>query len=47
VEVERTVDAPMERVWALLRDYLLARPRWLSEHFGNYGVEHVGRAPAR
>src|SRR4051794_2593613 len=27
VEVERTVDAPMERVWALLRDYRVARRR--------------------
>jgi uncharacterized protein YndB with AHSA1/START domain len=42
VEVERTVDAPMERVWALLRDYLVARPRLLSEHFRDYGVEQGG-----
>jgi uncharacterized protein YndB with AHSA1/START domain len=38
VEVERTVEAPMERVWALLRDYRVARPRVLTEHFGDYEV---------
>src|SRR4051794_35487249 len=43
VEVERTVDAPMERVWALLRDYRVARPRLLSEHFSDYGVRERGR----
>src|SRR4051794_37575258 len=42
VEVERTVDAPMERVWALLRDYWVARPRLLSEHFSDYGVRERG-----
>src|SRR5215213_9408516 len=42
VEVERTVDAPMERVWALLRDYRVARPRLLSEHFSDYGVQERG-----
>jgi hypothetical protein len=42
VEVERTVDAPMERVWALLRDYRVARPRLLSEHFSDYGVRERG-----
>ena len=35
VEVERTVDAPMERVWAVPRDYRVARPRLLTEHFSN------------
>jgi hypothetical protein len=39
VEVEHTVDAPMERVWALLRDYRVARPRLLTEHFSNYAVQ--------
>ncbi|HET6214695.1 MAG TPA: SRPBCC family protein [Micromonosporaceae bacterium] len=29
VEVERTVDAPVDRVWAVFAD-LAARPRWLS-----------------
>jgi hypothetical protein len=42
VQVERTVDAPMERVWALLRDYRLARPRLLTEHFSDYAVHHGG-----
>ena len=42
VEVERTVDAPMERVWALLRDYRVARPRLLSEHFSDYDVQERG-----
>jgi hypothetical protein len=42
VEVERTVDAPMERVWALLRDYRVARPRLLTEHFGDYAVRERG-----
>src|SRR3954468_4786950 len=42
VEVERTVDAPMERVWALLRDYRVARPRLLGEHFSGYGVRERG-----
>src|SRR3954447_4215057 len=42
VQVERTVDAPMERVWALLRDYRLARPRLLTEHFSDYEVHHGG-----
>src|SRR3954447_8741104 len=42
VEIERTVDAPMERVWALLRDYRLARRRLLTEHFSDYAVHHGG-----
>ena len=42
VEVERTVDAPMERVWALLRDYRVARPRLLTEHFSDYAVQERG-----
>src|SRR6059036_695272 len=43
VELERTVDAPMERVWALLRDYRVARPRLLTEHFSDYGVHERGQ----
>jgi hypothetical protein len=39
VEVERTVDAPMERVWVVLRDYRAARPRMLTEHFADYAVQ--------
>jgi polyketide cyclase/dehydrase/lipid transport protein len=42
VEVERTLDAPMERVWALLRDYRVARPRVLTEHFSDYVVQERG-----
>src|SRR4051794_32100021 len=42
VEFERTVDAPMKRVWALLRDYRLARRRLLTEHFSDYAVHHGG-----
>jgi hypothetical protein len=42
VEVERTVDAPMERGWALLRDYRVARPRLLPEHFSDYAVQERG-----
>ena len=42
VEVERTVDAPMERVWALLRDYRVARARLLTEHFSDYAVQERG-----
>src|SRR3954451_9695362 len=42
VELERTIDAPIERVWALLRDYRLARPRLLSEHFSDYAVHRGG-----
>jgi uncharacterized protein YndB with AHSA1/START domain len=43
VEVERTVDAPMERVWAVLRDYQDARPRMLTEHFVDYVIQQGGR----
>jgi uncharacterized protein YndB with AHSA1/START domain len=39
VEVERTVDAPMQRVWVVLRDYRAARPRMLTEHFADYAVQ--------
>jgi hypothetical protein len=39
VAVEHTVDAPLERVWALLRDYRVARPRLLTEHFSHYAVQ--------
>jgi uncharacterized protein YndB with AHSA1/START domain len=42
VEVERTVDAPMPRVWALLRDYRVARPRLLTEHFSDYAIHERG-----
>src|SRR3954469_5754304 len=39
VAVEHTVDAPLERVWAVLRDYRVARPRLLTEHFSHYAVQ--------
>jgi uncharacterized protein YndB with AHSA1/START domain len=39
VLVERTVDAPMQRVWVVLRDYRAARPRMLTEHFADYAVQ--------
>jgi hypothetical protein len=42
VEGERNVDAPMERVWALLRHYRVARPRLLSEPFSDYRVQERG-----
>ena len=32
----------MERVWALLRDYRVARPRLLSAHFSDYRVQERG-----
>jgi hypothetical protein len=42
VELERTVDAPMQRVWVLLRDYRSARPRLLTGHFAGYAVQRGG-----
>lgn len=42
VQVERTVDAPMRRVWVVLRDYRAARPRMLTEHFADYAVQQEG-----
>lgn len=42
VQVERTVDAPMDRVWVVLRDYRAARPRMLTEHFADYAVQQEG-----
>jgi hypothetical protein len=44
IVLESTVDAPMERVWMLLRDYAHARPRILPEHFGDYVVHEGGVA---
>jgi hypothetical protein len=43
IALERTLDAPMERVWAVLRDYAQARPRILTEHFGDYIIHQGGR----
>ena len=42
VEVERTVDAPMQRVCVVLRDYRAARPRMLTEHVAGYAVQQEG-----
>jgi uncharacterized protein YndB with AHSA1/START domain len=42
VDVERTVDAPMARVWAALRDYRSTRPGLLTERFGDYAVRQGG-----
>lgn len=43
MQVERTVDSPMQRVWIVLRDYRAARPRMLTEHFADYAVQqHEG-----
>jgi hypothetical protein len=39
VEVELT---SMVRVWALVRDYRVALPRLLTEHFSDYGVQERG-----
>jgi hypothetical protein len=39
VQVERTVDAPIQRVWVVLRDYRAARPRMLTEPFADYAVQ--------
>ena len=43
MQVERTVDAPMDRVWVVLRDNRAARPRMLAAHFADYAVQqHEG-----
>ena len=42
IGLERTADAPMERVWMLLRDYAQARPRILPEHFGDCVIHEGG-----
>jgi hypothetical protein len=38
VEVERSVAAPMPRVWEVLRDYRGARARLLTAHFADYVI---------
>jgi Polyketide cyclase / dehydrase and lipid transport len=43
IALERTVDAPMERVWTVLRDYVQARPRILTEDFSDYVIHEGGR----
>ena len=42
IALERTLDAPMQRVWAVLRDYAQARPRILTEHFADYVIHQGG-----
>jgi len=42
IALERTVDAPMERVWAVLRDYRQVRPWILTEHFSDYVIRQGG-----
>jgi hypothetical protein len=42
VELERTLAAPMPRVWALLRDYRVARPRLLTGHFTDDAIRERG-----
>jgi hypothetical protein len=42
IEAERTVDAPMELVWRLLRDYRGPRARMLGEPFAEYELHDGG-----
>jgi uncharacterized protein YndB with AHSA1/START domain len=42
IEAERTVDAPMELVWRLLRDYRGPRARVLGEPFAEYELHDGG-----
>jgi uncharacterized protein YndB with AHSA1/START domain len=42
IEADRTVDAPMEQVWRLLRDYRAARARMFGEPFAEYELHHGG-----
>lgn len=39
---ERTIDAPRERVRALVEDYAEARPKILTEHYHDYAVSEGG-----
>jgi hypothetical protein len=43
IALERTLDTPMDQVWAVLRDYAQARPRILTEHFTDYVIHQGGR----
>jgi hypothetical protein len=43
VEVERSVDAPIDEVWSVLCDYEYARPRMLSEQFADYAIQDGGQ----
>jgi uncharacterized protein YndB with AHSA1/START domain len=42
IEAERTVDAPMELVWRLLRDYRTARARMFGGPFAGYELREGG-----
>jgi uncharacterized protein YndB with AHSA1/START domain len=42
IEAERTVDAPMELVWRVLRDYRAPRARMLGEPFVGYELREGG-----
>ena len=42
IEAERTVDAPIELVWRLLRDYRGPRARLLGEPFAGYELHDGG-----
>ena len=39
VDVERSVDAPIDEGWSVLCDYEHARPPMLTEHFADYAVQ--------
>ncbi len=43
VDVERSVDAPIDEVWSVLCDYQYARPRMLPEQFADYAVQDGGQ----
>jgi hypothetical protein len=43
VDVERTVDAPIDEVWSVLCDYEHARPRMLPAHFADYAIQVGGQ----
>ena len=49
VQVERTVDAPIQCVWVVLRDYRAARPQMLTEPFADYApaLRRAARASQR
>src|SRR5665809_144442 len=43
VDVERSVDAPIDEVWSVLCDYEYERPRMLPEHFAEYATQDGGQ----
>lgn len=42
IELERTITAPMNAVWSVLRDYRTARERTLSAQYADYAVRDGG-----